>query len=160
MIVYLGVGSNIDADHHINIAKQAIQTYYPSSQFSRTFESEAVGFVGDNFLNLVAEIETSTPLEQLIEDIKHLEDQLGRVRGGEKFSSRTIDIDILLYGDLICEKPIVLPRDEILENAYVLWPLSEMRPLLKVPGSNQTYSQKWQAFNKDSQKIVPLDKNG
>jgi len=157
LIVYLGVGSNIDAQQNIDAAKLAIAERYPGAQFSRTFESEAVGFKGDNFLNLVAEIETTLSLEILIDDIKVLEDNLGRVRGGEKFSSRTIDIDILLFDDRICQAPIVLPREEILENAYVLWPLSELRPGLKVPGSDQTYLQMWQGFNQSKQQIHPID---
>lgn len=157
MIVYLGIGSNIEAAKHVAAAKKALSDYFPGAIFSRTFESEAVGFSGDNFLNLVAEVSTQASLDELIVELKTLEDQLGRERGGEKFSSRTIDIDILLYGDLICESPIVLPREEILENAYVLWPLAEMRPELTVPGSKATYWQKWQEYDQSKQNLNPVD---
>ena len=157
MIVYLGLGSNIEPLQYIKKAKHAISTEFASARFSRTFQSEAVGFEGDDFHNLVAEIETDLSLEELIERIKQMEDKLGRVRGGEKFSSRAIDIDILLYGNLVCQAPIVLPREEILENAYVLWPLAELAPGLQVPGEMKTYQQMWQAFDQNKQSLHPLD---
>ncbi|MCW8999705.1 MAG: 2-amino-4-hydroxy-6-hydroxymethyldihydropteridine diphosphokinase, partial [Kangiellaceae bacterium] len=106
MIVYLGLGSNIEPIQNIAKTKQALTKDFPSVKFSRSFESEAVGFEGDNFINLVARIDTELSLEELIQYLKTLEDSLGRVRGGAKFSSRHIDIDILLYGNLICKKPI------------------------------------------------------
>jgi 2-amino-4-hydroxy-6-hydroxymethyldihydropteridine diphosphokinase len=154
---YLGLGSNISPEKHIALAKQALMSNYQQVRFSRSFKSEAVGFDGDDFINLVAEIETNATLVELIEEIKMLEDQLGRVREGEKFSSRHIDIDILLYADNVCRQPIVLPRPEIRESAYVLWPLAELAPNLVEPGGCQTYAQLWQAFDGASQAIVALD---
>ena len=156
-MVYLGIGSNIDAAHNIDKAKAALKQLFKMVRFSRTFESEAIGFSGDNFLNLVAEVDTQVSLELLIEQLKTLEDSLGRVRGGAKFSSRHIDIDILLYGDTKCESPIILPRAEIRDNAYVLWPLAELAPLLVEPGGGETYGQLWRAFKKNSQKLTPVD---
>lgn len=156
-MVYLGIGSNIDAKNNIAKAKAVLSEHFNSVRFSRTFESEAVGFKGDNFLNLVAEINTNIVLADLIEQIKLLENQLGRVRGGAKFSSRHIDIDILIYGDNICQQPIVLPREEILHNAYVLWPLSELAPQLSEPGGSQTYTELWANFDKTRQNLRPID---
>lgn len=156
MIVYLGIGSNIEPDKNVAQACQALQQKFPQCRFSRVFESEAVGFDGDNFHNLVAEIDTELSLDDLISWLKHLEAELGRRRGVEKFSSRVIDIDILLYGDLVAEEPIVLPRPEIRDNAYVLWPLSELAPDLVEPGGNFTYGQLWRAFDQDKQKLYPL----
>ena len=156
MIAYLGLGSNIEPIQNIANSKQALFQDFPTVEFSRSFESEAVGFEGDNFINLVARIETELSLEDLILYLKELEDSLGRVRGGAKFSSRHIDIDILLYGDLVCDKPIQLPRDEITENAYVLWPLAELAPDLKEPGGNQTYAELWQQFSIE-QNLRPIE---
>ncbi|WP_168204119.1 2-amino-4-hydroxy-6-hydroxymethyldihydropteridine diphosphokinase [Aliikangiella coralliicola] len=157
MIVYLGIGSNIDAKQNVSRTKLSLTNRFPQAQFSRTFESEAVGFEGDNFLNLVAKIETDESLDDLLATIKNLEDELGRVRGGEKFSSRHIDIDILIYGDLVCDNPIILPREEVNLNAYVLWPLAELAPDLVEPGGVKTYSQLWSEFDKKSQKLRPID---
>ena len=154
---YLGIGSNIDADANISRCIQAIEQTFVNSRFSRTFESKAVGFEGDNFLNLVAEIQTELSLADLIVALKLLEDRLGRVRGGAKFSSRHIDIDILLYGSLHCKTPIVLPREEIYENAYVLWPLAELAPELIDPKSERLFAQLWNELEFDSNEIKPID---
>ena len=124
---------------------------------SRIFESEAVGFDGDNFLNLVAEAETYLSLGELIDSLKNLEIQLGRKKGAEKFSSRVIDIDILLYDERVCDQPIVLPRPEIRDNAYVLWPLSELAKDLVEPGGKHTYGQLWQNFDQRKQSLHPFD---
>lgn len=156
MIAYLGLGSNINPEDNITKAKRALLDIFDKVRFSRTFESQAVGFDGDNFFNLVAEIEVNDRLEYLIAQLKKIEDVLGRVRGGEKFSSRHIDIDILLFGNMTCQKPIVLPREEILLNAYVLWPLAELAPDLIEPVVKKTYRQLWQDFDKSSQQLQPV----
>ncbi len=162
--IYIGIGSNIDPYKNIPIALTVLKDAFPSIQYSRVFESEAVGFEGDNFLNLVAcfsfdEVDSEeneiTSLSILIKQLKNIENDLGRQRGSLKFSDRNIDIDILLFGDLIISKPIELPRGEILENAYVLWPLSELAPELTVPDSEKTYSECWTQFDKALQKLTP-----
>ncbi|WP_196139515.1 2-amino-4-hydroxy-6-hydroxymethyldihydropteridine diphosphokinase [Aliikangiella sp. G2MR2-5] len=156
MIVYLGIGSNIQPELNINKAKQALTAAFDEVTFSRVYESAAVGFEGDNFHNLVARLETTMSLDALIEQLKAMEDSLGRLREGAKFSSRHIDIDVLLYGDMVCELPIQLPRDEITENAYVLWPMAELAPELIHPGTKDSYSALWKAFDKSQQQIRPL----
>jgi 2-amino-4-hydroxy-6-hydroxymethyldihydropteridine diphosphokinase len=156
LIVYLGLGSNINAHENINKAKAVLANLFENTRFSQTFESEAVGFEGDNFLNLVAEITVRGSLETLIKRLKEVEDDLGRVRAGAKFSSRHIDIDILLFGDLVCSQPIILPREEIRQNAYVLWPLAELVPDLVEPGGSLTYAQLWSKFDKNLQQVSPI----
>jgi 2-amino-4-hydroxy-6-hydroxymethyldihydropteridine diphosphokinase len=152
----LGLGSNINAHENIAKAKIILAKQFTNARFSQTFESEAVGFVGDNFLNLVAEVEVNCTLEKLIKHLKKVEDDLGRVRKGAKFSSRHIDIDILLFGDRVCSNPIILPREEIRQNAYVLWPLAELAPNLVEPGGQFTYGQLWYDFDKNLQKVSPV----
>ena len=123
------------------------------TRFSRTFQCQAVGFDGADFLNLVAEIQTEQSLPELISYLKQLENDLGRLRSDEKFSSRQIDIDILLFGDKTYNTPIVLPRGEIRGNAYVLWPLSELAPDLIEPGGTKSHAELWGEFNLSSQII-------
>lgn len=161
--VYLGIGSNVDPDNNIAKVADILQDEYPSIVFSRTFESEAIGFKGNNFHNLVAmfafhlEQQSATnAIVNLGSKLKDIEKQLGRLAGGKKFSPRTMDIDILLFGDLVVSKPIILPREEILKNAYVLWPLSELAPTLNHPGLDKNYQELWQAFDKSSQNLHPL----
>lgn len=156
MIAYLGIGSNIEAEDNINRAKKNIAQCFEAVEFSAVFESAAIGFKGDNFLNLVARVETDLSLSELMAQLKRLEQSLGRQRSAERFSSRNIDIDILLFGETVCEQPIRLPREEIRHNAYVLWPLAELSPDLIEPGGTQTYDQLWQQFDKSRQQIKKI----
>jgi len=163
--IYIGIGSNINPYKNVPIALMVLKEAFPSIQYSRVFESEAVGFEGDNFLNLVAcfsvdEIDSekngASRLPILIKQLKKIENDLGRQKGSKKFSDRNIDIDILLFGDLIINNPIELPRGEILDNAYVLWPLSEIAPEMLAPNSKVTYSEYWTQFDKSLQKLTPI----
>ncbi len=155
--VYIGIGSNIEPEKNVHQAMVQLKRVFPSISFSRIFESASVGFEGNNFLNLVARFESEWTIEQVVNSLKDIENEMGRVRGSKKFSNRRIDIDVLLYGDQIFDSPVEIPRGEILENAYVLWPLAELAPSLKHPGSEQNYQQLWQAFDKNSQRLTPVD---
>ena len=84
------------------------------------YESEAVGFSGDPFYNLVAAADTNLSVADCVALFKQIEDVYGRDRSNGRFSGRTLDLDLLTYGDLICENPIILPRPEITENAFSL----------------------------------------
>lgn len=149
--LYLGIGSNIEREQTITKALKQLAIAFDNLKLSPTFESEAVGFEGDNFYNLVASVTTEHSLEECIAICKRIEDSCGRERTGPKFSSRTIDIDILLYDDLVCKQPIVLPREEILENAYVLWPLALLAPELEHPTEQKSISKLWEQFEHQQQ---------
>ena len=157
--IFIGIGSNIMPEKNISKVLVLLKDRFPSIEFSRVFESEAVGFKGDNFLNLVGKFESSEvdSLSELITSLKEIENLLDRQRSDKKFSARTIDIDVLLYGDLQTNSPIELPRGEILENAYVLWPLSELAPDLKHPVNGKNYRQLWGEFDKSLQGLVPVE---
>lgn len=170
--IYLGIGSNIEPSTNIAEAKELLCKKFPSMTFSRTFQSESIGFKGDDFLNLVAKFDSNdlsaddqqnqiNRLTALLTELKDIEKQLGRERGDQKFSARKIDIDILLFGDLITKNPIELPREEILENAYVLWPLSELAAdvihLSSHLNEKISYLQHWQNFDHSKQQLKPID---
>ena len=98
-ILALSIGSNQDAAAHIRRAVTALRQHFMSLRCSTVYESEAVGFDGDNFLNLVALTSTEDDLGEIATYLKDLEDELGRDRSLPKFAARRIDIDILCYGD-------------------------------------------------------------
>ncbi len=79
---------------------------------------------------------------------KTIEDRHGRVRDGEKFCGRTLDLDLLTYDQCVCQQPIELPRGEITENAFVLWPLAEIAPTVIHPLTGQSYAALWQQYQK------------
>ncbi len=147
--VFLGLGSNINREQAIADAIASLENEFGDLLISPTFESESIGFTGDNFFNLVVAVETDKSLEAVILINKSIEDASGRNRADPKFSARTLDIDILLFGDRICESPIGLPRGEILENAYVLWPLSIIAAKRKHPVTGLTFEQQWKAYESE-----------
>lgn len=157
--VVLGLGSNRQRQQHINAGLRAIHDAYADAQqplyCSRVFESAAVGFAGHDFYNCVVAFTSQQPLSAINEFCKHTERQYGHRSDAAKFSPRTLDIDILLYDDWVCQQPVNLPRDEILTNAFVLWPLAELLPQLLHPVKGQSYAQLWQDYDVQ-QRIEPL----
>lgn len=157
-LLTLSLGSNIDADVSIRKAIAELRSRFPELRCSSVYESESVGFEGNNFLNLVAVLETEKPLSELLREIKAIEDVLGRDRSQPKFSSRSIDIDILTYGELNGEHAgISLPRSEILEHAFVLQPMAEILPDMKHPSTSRKLSEHWDEFDKARQQLWRRD---
>jgi len=156
--VYLSLGSNIDRHRHITAALDALAEAFGRLQISSVFESEAVGFEGSHFFNLVVGIDTDWPIARLSDRLKQIEDDNGRRRQGPKFSSRTLDIDILIYGDFVGEEAgVQVPRDEITKNAFVLWPMAEIAPSEQHPQLQRSYADLWQGYDKTRQKLWPVD---
>ena len=152
--VYLGVGSNIAREKHVRNALVALADLFGQLTLSKVYESESVGFQGDSFYNLVVGLETDLPVAELQAAIKKIEDDNGRERNGPKFSSRTLDIDVLTYGDFVgTESGVTLPRDEITKNAFVLLPLSEIAATELHPELKLSYSALWEAYDKSKQKL-------
>ncbi len=153
--IYISVGSNINRETNVRGAVQQLQQALGGLQLSAVYESEAVGFVGDAFYNLVVGAETSLSVAQLVALCKQIEDNFGRVRDGIKYCGRSLDLDLLLYDDLICQQPIELPRGEILQNAFVLLPLSELAPQRRHPLTGLSYLQHWQQYTRQ-QRLWPV----
>lgn len=157
-IIYISLGSNINRAKNTRAGVKALKQAFGQLTLSAVYESEAVGFDGDAFYNMVISCEVSTPVHETNQVLRDIEDANGRDRSGPKFSSRTLDLDLLLYDDLqLNEKGLKLPRDEILKNAFVLWPLSEIAPNLKHPEILTSYASMWSAFDKAKESINPVD---
>ena len=157
-LLVLSLGSNVEPKVNIQLAVKALRRKFGELSLSRVFESEAVGFEGNNFLNLVASGESESSLEDVQNSLKMLEDDMGRERDKPKFSDRPIDIDILLFGDSTGEEcGLSLPRAEILSSAFVLRPLAELHPKLKYPPLNLCFDELWDVFDKTQQKLWPID---
>lgn len=153
--IYISVGSNTNRDYYIRMAVQELTAAFGELKLSSVYESEAVGFRGDAFYNMVIGANTELSVAECVSVFKAIEDKYGRVRGGEKFCGRTLDLDLLTYDQLICAEPVELPRAEIVENAFVLWPFAEIAPDLLHPVLQKSYSLLWQEYAK-SQKIWPV----
>lgn len=156
--VYVSIGSNVDRRKNICACLQDLRQQFGDIHTSAVYENEAVGFSGDNFFNLVAAFDTQRDVSELGPIFRHIESAHGRVRGGEKFSSRTLDVDLLLYDDLILKQQgLDVPRDEITRYAFVLRPLAELAPDLIHPELKQSMWILWQAFEpKQDMAVIDL----
>lgn len=155
--VYLGIGSNVERYRHVGIALDTLQDWFGQLDVSPVYESEPVGFNGSNFLNLVVGFDTALPVAELSRRLKQLELDCGRRPDAPRFSPRTLDLDILTYGDYAeAVAGVELPREEILKNAFVLRPLAEVAPEALHPVSRECYGQLWLDYATD-QKLWPVD---
>ena len=156
--VFVSIGSNIDRELYISNALDCLQQHFTHLSISSVYESEAVGFDGDNFYNLVAGFNTDLALAKLSALLKGIEDDNGRCRKGPKFSGRTLDIDILTYDQLVgTPEGVQLPRDEITKNAFVLWPLAEIAGDELHPELQKSYSELWQEYDQEKQKLWTVE---
>lgn len=149
-VVYISIGSNIDRERHIQAALNNLSERYGKLEVSSVYESEAVGFEGDNFFNLIVAVRTVESVATLTRFLKQLEDEHGCQRDVTGPGDRTLDLDILTYDD--CEGSfdgITLPRPDILTNAFVLLPLAEIAPETLHPQMRETYAMLWQHYHRD-----------
>jgi len=156
--IYISLGSNIDREQNTRSGVQALRDAFGKLELSSVYESEAVGFEGDAFYNMVIACSVDAPVMQVNRILRDIEDTYGRDRSGPKFSSRTLDLDLLLYDDLVIEQDgLVLPRGEILKNAFVLWPLAEIAPDLVHPVAGKRYAELWGEFDKSRESLHPIE---
>ena len=153
---YISVGSNIEREKHIVAALEELTQLGSRLRASRVFEAEPVGFEGSNFFNLVIELETSLSLPLLAKRLREIELKWGRKPDAKKNEDRTLDLDILLYGEQVSIDAPVLPRQDIYKFAFALWPMAELCPEKKIPGDGRTFSQLWHSFN-HTQSLWPVE---
>ncbi|MEQ1529755.1 MAG: 2-amino-4-hydroxy-6-hydroxymethyldihydropteridine diphosphokinase [Methylococcales bacterium] len=146
---YISIGSNIDKEINIPTSLRALENCFGNLLVSSIYESEPVGFEGDAFYNLVVGFDSDLEVKQVAKQLRQIELDHGRTRDCKKFSARTLDLDLILYGDLIVDDGrLQIPRDEIEHYAFVLEPLAEIAPDLRHPVSHKSYAELWQQFDK------------
>lgn len=154
---WLGLGSNQNAQAHIRAAIVELRSQFKNVALSPAYISTAVGFEGDDFINLVARVETDLSPLALRDYLRDLEDRYGRQRDVPKFSDRSLDVDILLYDDLVLFSPVLeIPRAEILKFAHVLKPLADLQPELVHPSIKRRMIDIWKASGLQEQTGIKL----
>lgn len=156
--VYLSLGSNVEPEQHLRAAIDALHAQFGNLIVSNVIRTEAVGFDGPDFLNMAVGIHSDWTPQELDSWLHALEDSQGRRRDVERYSSRTLDIDIILFGDLIVEGPghLQIPRDE-LKHAFVLAPLAEIAPHASHPLSGKTMQALWRMHPEYGQSMQIVD---
>jgi len=152
-LTYLGLGSNLQPEKNLQLGVRELGVRFSLLKVSPVFRNKAVGFEGDDFLNAVACVETDLSPSDVCRELEEIHALSGRRRGTDAYVSRTLDIDLLLYGDEIVTSPLV-PRSDVLEYSFVLGPLAEIAADFVHPQTGKTIAWHWSEFDVDSHPLT------
>jgi 2-amino-4-hydroxy-6-hydroxymethyldihydropteridine diphosphokinase len=153
--VYLSLGSNQEPHRYLPAALDELRTQFGPLDISPAYRSVAVGFDGADFINLAVGLDTELAPVALNDWLHVLEDRHGRRRDVPRYADRTLDVDIVLYDDLVTQGPghLDIPRKE-LKHAFVLKPIADIAPTLRHPVDGRTMAELWAAFPADSEPLT------
>jgi 2-amino-4-hydroxy-6-hydroxymethyldihydropteridine diphosphokinase len=157
--VLVAAGSNVEPLANLRRALGSLAAHYPGLRRSTAYRNRAVGFAGDDFINLVLGFETTDDVHTVLERLHEAEAACGRPRQAPKWAPRSMDLDLLLYGDRVCDEPgLVLPRPDLVRRAYMLGPAAELAPDAVHPTLGVTLADLWRNFAQDGHALeaVPL----
>jgi 2-amino-4-hydroxy-6-hydroxymethyldihydropteridine diphosphokinase len=155
--VYVGAGSNVAPERNLARAVTELAREFPGTRFSPWYRNRAVGFEGEDFINLVAAFDTELPLAGVLAKLHAIEALCGRERDAPRWAPRSMDLDVLLYGDLICdEQRLKLPRPDLLKRAYMLGPLAALAPEVVHPVERITIGELWRRFDRAAHPLEPV----
>ena len=149
--VYVAAGSNIEPERNLARAVAELARQFPGARFSPWYRNRAIGFAGEDFVNLVAGFDTGRPVSEVLDRLHAIETLCGRPRAAPRWAPRSMDLDVLLYGDLVCDEPgLKLPRPDLLRRAYMLGPLAQLAPALVHPTAQLTIGELWRRFDRSA----------
>jgi 2-amino-4-hydroxy-6-hydroxymethyldihydropteridine diphosphokinase len=154
-MAYVSVGSNMEPVKHIRMALARLRDRFGPLVLSSVYRNRAAGFEGEDFLNLVVGFPANDPPPEIVAELERLHVAAGRVRGPNRFAPRTLDLDLLLYGDEVNEA-VQVPRRDITDYSFVLGPLAEIAPELRHPVTGETMAALWGRFDKATHPIHRL----
>jgi 2-amino-4-hydroxy-6-hydroxymethyldihydropteridine diphosphokinase len=146
--VYVGAGSNVAPEHNMARAVEELRRAFPGARFSPWYRNRAAGFEGEDFINLVTGFDTALPPRGVLAKLHAIETLCGRPRDAPRWAPRSMDLDVLLYGDLVCEEAgLRLPRPDLLKRAYMLGPLAALAPQVLHPTAGLSIGELWRRFD-------------
>lgn len=155
--VYISAGSNVEPEKNLRLACKELDGAFGPLSRSSVYRTKAIGFDGDDFLNMVISFSTRDGLDPIVAELERIEVFSGRKPVASAFSPRTLDLDLLLYGEhILDDSRLSLPRTDITKYAFVLGPMAELAPDLRHPGSGKTMRDLWAAFDQTDQPIQRL----
>ena len=155
--VYLGAGSNVAPERNLARAVAELSRQFPGARISPWYRNRAVGFEGADFINLVAGFDTALPVHAVLAKLQAIEALCGRPRAAPRWAPRSMDLDVLLYGDLVCDEPgLKLPRPDLLRRAYMLGPLAELAPEVVHPTAHLSIGELWRRFDQLAHPLEPV----
>ena len=146
--VYVAAGSNVEPEKYLSRALEVLEASFAPLSVSPAYRNQAVGFEGADFINLVVGFRSDLPVEAVRNRLQQIEALCDRPPQAPQWAPRTMDLDILLYGDRVSDQPgLVLPRPDLLRRNYMLGPLAAIAPDLRHPTAHRTMRELWEAFD-------------
>jgi 2-amino-4-hydroxy-6-hydroxymethyldihydropteridine diphosphokinase len=156
--VFVAAGSNIEPLKNLRLALAELERAFEPLRVSPAYRNQAVGFEGDDFVNLVVGFTTADDVYRVRERLQQIEARCGRPRDAAKWAPRTMDLDILLFGDEVRDEPgLVLPRPDLVRRAYMLKPIADIAPDFEHPTQHRTMRELWEAFEGKDHRMTPVD---
>jgi 2-amino-4-hydroxy-6-hydroxymethyldihydropteridine diphosphokinase len=159
--IFVAAGSNIQPRARLRQAIALMREAWPDLRVSGAYLNKTVGFEGDDFINLVTGFQSDEPLSAVLEKLHAIETACGRPRHAPKWASRSMDLDVLLYGDAVGEFPgAVVPRPDLAKRPYMLRPLAEIAADTVHPATGRTLGDMWARFDSAGHQMVPVELEG
>jgi 2-amino-4-hydroxy-6-hydroxymethyldihydropteridine diphosphokinase len=156
--VFVAIGSNVSPEGNVAQAARELKRRFPDAKFSAWYRNPAVGFEGDDFINGVVGFTTDLPLRSVIEQLHAVEALCGRERNAPRWAPRAMDLDVLLFDNVVCAEPTMkLPRPDLLKRPYMLGPLAEIAPEVVHPTAGLTIGELWEQFDRDSHVMTRIE---
>jgi 2-amino-4-hydroxy-6-hydroxymethyldihydropteridine diphosphokinase len=156
--VLVAAGSNVEPLANLRRALDALARHYPDLRCSAAYRNRAVGFAGEDFINLVVGFDTDDDVHAVIGHLHEAEASCGRERHAPKWAPRSMDLDILLFGGRVSDEPgLVLPRPDLVRRAYMLGPAAAIAPDTVHPTLGVTLAQLWRNYEQGEHPLVAVD---
>ncbi len=156
--VFVAAGSNVEPVYNLQLAARELQRSFGAVDFSAAYRNAAVGFSGEDFINYVAGFDTDRDVHAVVAELQRIEGLCGRTREAPKWAPRSMDLDILLFGDRISDEPgLVLPRPDLLRRPYMLGPLAEIAGELMHPTAGRSIATLWAQFDRAAHPMTRVE---